>query len=144
MSLTAFINIFGFLPSLDLDYHLVPRELNPNAFWHTITTSYQYDASHSKGTIIRNPCIRVIQCVLAHGLFDWEDSLTMHYLSELYSLYNMLQRIGIDPGSFFTNQLLSAAINSVKRIVIGDLITPIARSVVLNLTLMIECLGLSS
>jgi len=68
----------------------------------------------------------------------------MHHLFELYFPYNMLQRTGIDPGSFFTNQLLSAAISSVKRIVIGDLITPIARLVVLNLTLMIECLGLSS
>jgi len=41
----------------------------------------------------------------------------------------MLEGTRIDPGSFFANQLLSAAISSKKRMVITGLITPIARSV---------------
>ena len=41
----------------------------------------------------------------------------------------MLQGTPISPGSFFANQLLSAADNSTKMIVIGGLITPIARSI---------------
>jgi len=41
----------------------------------------------------------------------------------------MLQGAHIDPRSFFVNQLLSATTSFTKRIVIGVLITPIARSV---------------
>jgi len=41
----------------------------------------------------------------------------------------MLDGIGIDPSSFFTNQILSVATSSVKTIVIGGLITLIAKSV---------------
>jgi len=41
----------------------------------------------------------------------------------------MLQRTRTDPGSFFGNQMLRAATGSAKRIVVGGLITPIARSV---------------
>ena len=41
----------------------------------------------------------------------------------------MLEGTRIDLGSFFANQLLSAATSSAKIIVIGGLITPIARSI---------------
>jgi len=57
-----------------------------------------------------------------------------------YFLHTMSQ--GIDLGSFFTNQLLSATTSSAKKIVIGGFITPIARLVGIEPILMIECLGL--
>jgi len=66
---SAFNSIFHFPPSLDLNQQHVLGEFNHNAFWYTLTSNYHYDASHSKGTIIRNPCIRVAQHVLACGLF---------------------------------------------------------------------------
>jgi len=67
-------------------------EFNPNAFWYTFIGSYQYDAGHSKDTIIWNLYIRVAQGVLACGLFAWEDSLNVPHLSELYFLHSMLER----------------------------------------------------
>ena len=87
--------------------------------------------SHSKRTIIRKPCIRVAQHVPACGLFALEDSLNVPHLSELYFLRSMLEGTSIDPSFFvfFSIQLLSAAASSTKRIVIGGLITHIARSV---------------
>jgi len=51
------------------------------------------------------------------------------HLFELYFLHNMLEGDPIDPVSFFVNQLYSAVISSAHRIVIGGLITSIARLV---------------
>jgi len=129
LNLSAFNSIFGFLPNLDLDRHHGPREFNPNTFWYTITGNYQYDDSYSKGTITRNSCIQVGQCVLACGLFAREDGLTIPHLSELYFLYSILQGTLMDHGSFFSNQLLIAATSSTKRMVSRGLMTPIGRSV---------------
>ena len=53
----------------------------------------------------------------------------MPRLSKLYLLHSMLQGTRVDPGSFFSNQLLVAATSSAKRIAIGGLIALIARSV---------------
>ena len=53
----------------------------------------------------------------------------MTHISELYFLRSMLEGTRIDPSSFCANQLLSAATNFAKRIVIRDLITPIVRKV---------------
>jgi len=71
----------------------------------------------------------VVQQLLACGLFVKEDSLNVPHLFELYFLHNMLEGDPIDPVSFFVNQLYSAVISSAHRIVIGGLITPIARLV---------------
>ena len=69
LNLSVFNSIFSFPPSLDLQQRQVSREFNPNTFWYTITGNYQYDVSHSKGTIVWNPCIRVAQRVLTCELF---------------------------------------------------------------------------
>ena len=53
----------------------------------------------------------------------------MPRLSELYFLYSMLEGDRIDLGSLLVNQSYSAATSSAHRIVIGGLITPIARLV---------------
>jgi len=68
----------------------VPREFDPNAFWYTFTGNYQYYASHSKGTIIYNPCIGVAQCVLPCGLFAQEGSLKVPRVSKLHFVHSML------------------------------------------------------
>ena len=88
---------------MNLPYLHVPKEFNPNAFWYELFGDHQYDTSNSKGTVIRNPCIRVTQWLLACGFFAKEDSLNVSSLSELYVLYNMLKGDHIDPGSFFVN-----------------------------------------
>ena len=69
------------------------------------------------------------QCLLACGLFSMEDSLNVPHLSELYFLHSMYKGDSTDPGSFLVNQLFSAATMFAYRIVIGGLITPIARLV---------------
>jgi len=71
----------------------VPKEFNPNAFWFTLTGTYQYDASHSKGTIICNPCMRVAQRILDCGLVARKNTLNGCRLSELYSLHNTLDGV---------------------------------------------------
>ena len=55
--------------------------------------------------------------------------MNVRRLSELYFLNSMLEGTCIELGYFFANQLLSATTSSVKRIMIGGLITPIARSI---------------
>jgi len=87
----------------------VPREFNPNALWYTLTGNYQYDASHSKGTIIRNHCIRVAQRVLTCGLFALEDSLNVPHLFELYFLHSMLEGTRIDSGLFFCQSVFECS-----------------------------------
>ena len=103
MNVSAFNSIFGFPPIMDLDHHHVPKEFNPNVFWYLINKNYQYNITNSKGTITRNPCIRVAQCLLECGLFPREDSLNVPCLSTLYFLHSILQGDRIDPRSFFSN-----------------------------------------
>ena len=107
LNLIAFNSIIGFPPNLDLDRHDVPGAFNPNAFWYIIAENYYHYASHTKGTIIQNPCIRVAQRVFPCGLFAREDSLNVPCLSEPYFLHSLLEVTSIEPGSFFANQLLS-------------------------------------
>ena len=58
-----------------------------------------------------------------------EDSLNVTCLSELCFSYNMLQDNRLYLDSFLVSQLHSAGTSSTQRIVIGGLITPIARFV---------------
>jgi len=76
---------------------------------------------------IMNPCIRVAQRILACSLFARNDSLNVPRLSKLYFLPCMLDGVQLDPGSFLARQLHSAAINTKGKIVIGGIITTIAR-----------------
>ena len=103
LNLSAFNSIFSFPPSMDLPCRHVPKEFNPNAFWNEISGNYWYDTSNSKGTVIRNPYIRVAQRLLAYGLFAREDSLNMPRLSELYFLHSMLQGDHPNPNSSLVN-----------------------------------------
>jgi len=64
-----------------------------------------------------------------------EDSLNVSCRSKLYFFYSMLQGGRLDLGSFLVNQLHSAFTSSAQRIVIGGLITPIARFVRILLNL---------
>jgi len=59
LNLDTFNSIFGFSPSLDLPIAMLLKNLVIILFEGAITETYQYDTSHSKGTIIRYPCIRV-------------------------------------------------------------------------------------
>ena len=75
--MSAFNSIFGFLLRMDLPYFHVPKEFNPNVFWHELSRDHRYDTNNFKGTIIQNPCILVAQRLLACGLFTREDSINM-------------------------------------------------------------------
>ena len=57
--MSAFNEIFGFPPSLDVTMRKVPRQFNSNAFWFYIVGNYDYNTSSCKCTHIRNLCIRV-------------------------------------------------------------------------------------
>jgi len=61
LNFSGFNSVFYFSSSMDLPYQHVPKEFNSNAFWHQLSGVHHYDTSNSKGTIIRNPCIRVAQ-----------------------------------------------------------------------------------
>jgi len=77
----------------------------------------------------------VAQRLLAYDLFAREDSLNVSHLSKLYFLYSMLRGDRRNPSSFLISQLHGAATSSAQRIVIRDLITPIARFVRIQPTL---------
>jgi len=132
-NLGAFSKIFGFPPSLDVTLRAVPRPFNPNAFWLEITGTYNYNTSSCKCTQIRNSCIRVAQRIMASGIFARDGSVNVPRLSELYFLSCMLQGEHLDPGSFLTRQLYSAATSTKGRIIVGRIITSIARFLGINL-----------
>jgi len=78
--------MFGFLLSMDMPHHCIPKDFNPNACLNEISGGYRYDTSNSKGIIIKNPFIWVAQELLTCGLFAREDNLNMSLLSKLYFL----------------------------------------------------------
>jgi len=80
LNLSVFNSIFGFPPSMDLNHRCVPKEFNPNAFWNSITRSYQYDTSNSKGTIIRNLYTRVANFCLHVVCLLKKDILNIPYV----------------------------------------------------------------
>ena len=45
LNLSAFNEIFGFPPSLDVTLRKVPRQFNPSAFWFIIAGTYNYNTS---------------------------------------------------------------------------------------------------
>jgi len=127
MNLSVFNEIFGFPSSLDVTLRKVPRQFNPNAFWFEIAGNYNYNTSSCKCTQIRNPCIRVAQRLMSSGIFARDDSVNVPRLSELYFLSCMFHGERLDPGSFLAHQLYSAATGTKGRIVVGGIITSIAR-----------------
>jgi len=112
---------------MDLTHRRVPREFNPNAFWGELSRSFRYSTSSSRCTHIRNPFIRVVQRILACSLFTRDNSLNVPRLSDLYFLSYMLDGDQLDPSSFLTRQLHSAVVSTKGRIVIGGIVTTIAR-----------------
>jgi len=112
---------------MDLPNRQVPREFNSNAFWSELSGSVRYSTSSSKCTHIRKPSIRVAQRILACSLFARDDSLNVLRLSELYFLSSMLDGVQLDPGSFLARRLHSAAVNAKGVILIGGIMTTIAR-----------------
>jgi len=123
----TFNSVFGFSPSIDISSRQVPYEFNPNAFWGELSKSVRYCTSSSKCTHIRNPCIRVAQCILACSLFARDDRLNVLSLSELYFLACVLNGDQLNPSSFSARQLRSATVSTNGRIVIGGIITTITR-----------------
>ena len=112
---------------MDLSHHHVPHEFNPNAFWGELSGSVRYSTSSSTCTHIRNPCIRVAQRILASSLFARDDSVNVPRLFELYFPSCMLDGDQLDPGSFLARQMHSTAVSTKSRIVIGGILTTIAR-----------------
>ena len=112
---------------MDIPNRQFPCEFNPNAFLGELSGSVRYSTSSSKCTHIRNPCIRIAQHILACSLFARDNSLNVPRLSELYFLSCMLDGVQLDPGSFLARQLHSVAVSTKGRIVIGGIVTTIAR-----------------
>ena len=96
--MSAFNSVLGIPPSMDLSYLHVPKEFNSNTFWYEIFGDHRYDTSNSKGMVIRNPCIRVTQRLLAYDLFAWQDSLNVPHLSELHFCITCLKVTELTPG----------------------------------------------
>jgi len=104
-----------------------PRQFNPNAFWYLIAENCNYNTSSCKCTNIQNPCIRVTQRIMLLDIFARDNSVNVPRLSKMYFLSCMLEGERIDPGSFLAHQLYSAATSTKSRIIIGQIITSIAR-----------------
>jgi len=119
LNLRTFNGIFGFLLGINLWNQQVPRKFNPNAFLGELSRSVRYSTSSSKCTHIRNPCIRVAQHILTCFFFARDDSLNVSKLS--------LEGAQLDPDSLLGMQLYSAATSTTGRIVIGGIMTTIAR-----------------
>ena len=81
MNLSAFNEIFGFPPSLDVTLRTVPRQFNPSAFWLETAGNYNYNTSSCKCTQIKKPCIQIAQHIMASGIFVRNDSVNVPQLS---------------------------------------------------------------
>jgi len=127
LNLGTFNSIFGFPPSMDLSHRQVLGEFNLNVFLSELSGSVRYSTSSLKCTHNRNPCIRVAQRILACSLYAWDDSMNVLRLSELCFLSCMLDGDQFELDSFVARQLHSAAISTKGQIVIGGMITTIAR-----------------
>jgi len=75
------------------------KNFSPNAIWYEITEDYLYDSSTANDIVIKNPCIRMAQRLLAYGIFAREDSLNTPYQSKLHFLSSMMNGDRINPGS---------------------------------------------
>ena len=64
---------------------------------------------------------------MAYCFFAWDDSLNVPRLSELYVLSCTLDDIQLHPSSFLAKQLHSTTVSDKGRIVIGGIVTTIAR-----------------
>ena len=91
-------------------------------FWGEISRSFNYNTSLYKCIFIKNPCIRVAQCIFVFGLFARDDSINVSQLSELYFMSCMMNGIRIDPEPFLGRQLFSVATSTKGRIVIRAVI----------------------
>ena len=87
---SAFNEIFGFPPGLDVLIRKVTHQFNPNVFWHEIAGGYNYSTSLWKCTHVRNPCFRVAQRIMAFSIFARDDSVNVPWLSKKYFLSCML------------------------------------------------------
>jgi len=127
LNLGTFNCIFGFPPSMDLPNRQVPCEFNSNAIYGELLGSVRYNTNSSKCTHIRNPCIRVVQRILACCFFGPDDSLNVSRFSKLYFLSCALDGVQLDPSSFLAMQLYSSAVSTKGMMVIGGIVTTIAR-----------------
>ena len=66
--------------------------------------NYDYTTSSYKYTHIRNPFIRVVQHIMALGIFARDDSVNVPRLSEMYFLSCMLEGERLNPGPFLARQ----------------------------------------
>ena len=64
---------------------------------------------------------------MACSVFAHDDSLNVLRLSELNFLSCMLNGVQLDPGSFLDRQLHNVTVTAKGRIVIGGIVTTIAR-----------------
>ena len=117
---------------MDLLHRQVPREFNPNAFWGELLGSVRCTISSSKCIHIRNPCIKVAQRIFPCSLFAGDDSRDVSRLSELCFLSYLLDGVQLDLGSFLVGQLHSAAVSTKGRIVVGGIVTTVARFLVVK------------
>ena len=89
----------------------------------------------------RNPCILVAQLILTYCFIARDDSLNVLRLSALYIVSCMPDGVQIGPRAFLARQLYGAAVSTKDRIVIGGVITTIARFLGVEPILRIEFLG---
>jgi len=95
--------------------------------WGELSESVRYNTCYFKCTNIRNPCIRVAQHNLICCFFTRDDSLNVPRLSKLNFKSCILDGVQTDPGAFLAWELHSTAIITKGKIVIGGIITTIAR-----------------
>jgi len=133
LNLAEFNSIYGFRSGGE---RRLPRDFNENEFWHAISDgSGSYQASSAKASFIFNPCLRYLHRFMTNSIFGRGDSMGNIRQSELGFLWAMLNNYNLDYGSFLARHLEKVGKADRGHIVVGGLITPIARHVGLNLRL---------
>ncbi|GAB2296237.1 hypothetical protein Dimus_038411 [Dionaea muscipula] len=121
--------------------------------WTRLTGLHQYSPKTSKSSLIRNPCFRYAQRVMAHTIFGRGDSVGVPRRAELFLLWAMFSGHRVDSAAFLARQLASVATKKSGDIAIGGFVTalaahfhhdlslcaPVAGSTVLGIDELIRC-----
>lgn len=125
ITLTRLNSIFGFP---DAGTRNPPESYNRDSFWYAITDEWLYEPKKAKASSIRNPCLRYAHKVMAHTIFGRGDTGGVRS-DELALLWCMVRqhRMNMNSGLLLAKQLEHVAKASSGAIVVGGLISAIAR-----------------
>ncbi|GAB2275739.1 hypothetical protein Dimus_039148 [Dionaea muscipula] len=94
--------------------------------WTRLTGLHQYSPKTSKSSLIRNPCFRYAQRVMAHTIFGRVDSVGVPRRAELFLFWAIFSGYQVDSAAFLARQLALVATKKTGDIAIGGFVTALA------------------